>query len=131
MKSRVRFGLLTSAIVLFLLGLAAISVTVLGLFNSVSNLTLDSATGDVLQPSKVDQLATTLAPVSGAVFLVLAVLCVLGAIASWVSTEAVDRAAASRAGAVNASRAPSHAAPIPPTPGPTTFFSATEHLDNG
>lgn len=97
MKSRVRFGLLIAALVSFLLGCAAISVTVLGVFNQVQSSFSDGSFEDFQGPSKVDQVISTLAPVTGALLLAVSVACVVGAIASWVVTESVDRAALHRA----------------------------------
>jgi hypothetical protein len=96
MRSRVRFGLLVGALVFFLLGCVAISVTVLGLFTQVQEFTTAGELTDFEGPSKVSQVVSTLAPVTGALAFVLSALCVAGAIASWVATEAIDRAAVAR-----------------------------------
>jgi len=100
MRSRTRFGLISSAVVFFLLGVAALVATVLRTFDSLSGgVGLD---GTYTPPGQLTQVLTTLMPASAALFFVLSVVCAAGAVASYVVTEGVERAAALRAAAPSA-----------------------------
>jgi hypothetical protein len=94
MRSRTRFGLIVSAIVFFGLGAGALLLTVQRTFDSV--VSSPSADGSYQTPSQTSQWISTLLPVSAAVFMVVSLICAAGAVASFVVTEGIERAAAAR-----------------------------------
>lgn len=99
MASRVRFGLTVSGLLLLLVGFAAIAFSVLNVFSGFESSSTsfgDDGSYSYSGPSRTAIALSTLLPVGGAVALVLGVVCLVGAIASLVATEAVDRAAAKR-----------------------------------
>ena len=117
MRSRTRFGLIVSSIVFTLAGVAAfilLTQSTLSMFSSGIN-QYDPETGALIDTGvKASALVTTMLPTFGVVFIALGILCAAGAIASFVATEAVDRAAAHRAPAVAAYGSPSTLPMSPP-----------------
>jgi len=105
MRSRTRFGLIVSSIVFTLAGVAAFILLAQNTLSMVSsNINqFDPETGAVIDSGiRSSAILTTMLPAFGVVFIALGILCAAGAIASFVATEAVDRAAAHRAPVVAA-----------------------------
>jgi len=123
MRSRTRFGLIVSSIVFTLAGVAAfilLTQSTLSMFSSGIN-QYDPETGALIDTGvKASALVTTMLPAFGVVFIALGILCAAGAIASFVATEAVDRAAAHRV--------PTAPTQVSPDAQP---LSLPEHLQHG
>lgn len=117
MRSRVRLGLIVSSAVFLLLGVGAFVLLAQRSADQISNITntVDPNTGEVINSTsnavQNTVILSTVLPASGIVLILLGVLCAAGAIASFVATEAVDRAAAHRAPAAPSSFAPEHLSP--------------------
>jgi ABC-type dipeptide/oligopeptide/nickel transport system permease subunit len=109
MKSRTRFVLVVCSIVFTLLGVAAfILLTQSSLsFLSTGATQIDPETGAFIESGvRPSAILTTMLPTLGIVFIAVGILCAAGAIASYVATEAVDRAAAHRVPSVPAYSGP-------------------------
>jgi hypothetical protein len=126
MRSRIRFGLIVSSIVFMLLGVGAflwLAVKSADQVNSsFGSQNIDPTTGDIIGSTTNivhdTVILTTLLPAAGVVFILVGALCAAGAIASFVATDAVDRAAR-------------HRAPATPTYDAAHDLSAPETLQHG